>query len=200
MNDKFFDLRKEKQNRMINAALKNFAEKGYKHASTDDMVRDAGISKGLLFHYFGSKVGLYTFVYEYSARYMLLELDTQLGGVSHEFFEHIKLVERARLNAMREYPYMLKFLDTARGEDVKEALLAVEDRRNQYAEACEALKDSADTDRIPEDVDYIKLWNMMEFTIKGLMQERFLDASFQADMLYDEVAEYIDLMSRLVYK
>ena len=37
MNEKFFDLKKEKQDRMINAALKVFALNGYRHASTDDI-------------------------------------------------------------------------------------------------------------------------------------------------------------------
>ena len=63
MNDKFFDLKKEKQDRMINGALKVFALNGYQKASTDDIVKEAEISKGLLFHYFGSKAGLYIFVY-----------------------------------------------------------------------------------------------------------------------------------------
>ena len=57
MNEKFFDLKKEKQDRMINAALKVFALNGYRHASTDDIVREAAISKGLLFHYFENKLG-----------------------------------------------------------------------------------------------------------------------------------------------
>ena len=52
MNEKFFDLKKEKQDRMINAALRVFAIEGYQHGSTDDIVRDASVSKGLLFHYF----------------------------------------------------------------------------------------------------------------------------------------------------
>ena len=56
MNEKFFDLKKEKQDRMINAALKVFALNGYRHASTDDIVREAAISKGLLFHYFENKL------------------------------------------------------------------------------------------------------------------------------------------------
>lgn len=78
MNEKFFDLKKEKQDRMINAALKAFALSGYRHASTDDIVREAAISNGLLFHYFESKLGVYAFVYDYSVRYLLLELST--GG------------------------------------------------------------------------------------------------------------------------
>ena len=54
MNNKFFDLKKEKQDRIINAALSVFAKNGYAHASTDEIVREASISNGLLFHYFVS--------------------------------------------------------------------------------------------------------------------------------------------------
>ena len=91
MNEKFFDLKKEKQDRMINAALKVFAMNGYGHASTDEIVREAGISKGLLFHYFISKLGLYAFVYDYSVRYLLLELTT---GVNREETDFFKLVDQ----------------------------------------------------------------------------------------------------------
>ena len=87
MNEKFFDLKKEKQDRMINAALKVFARKGYEHASTDDIVKEAGISKGLLFHYFISKLGLYSFVYDYSVKYMMLELSTGVDKEETDYFE-----------------------------------------------------------------------------------------------------------------
>ena len=48
MNDKFFDLKSEKQDRMINASLKVFASNGYRHASTDDIVKEA-VSKAASF-------------------------------------------------------------------------------------------------------------------------------------------------------
>ena len=86
MNEKFFDLKKEKQDRMINAALKVFALNGYRHASTDDIVREAAISKGLLFHYFENKLGVYAFVYDYSVRYLLLELSTAVDAKETDLF------------------------------------------------------------------------------------------------------------------
>ena len=70
MNEKFFELKKEKQDRMINGAMKVFARNGYKRASTDDMVKEAGVSKGLWFHYFGNKLGLYDFIADYAVKYM----------------------------------------------------------------------------------------------------------------------------------
>ena len=87
MNDKFFDLKREKQDRMINAGLKVFAKYGYRHATTDDIVREAGISKGLLFHYFTNKVGLYVFLMDYSVRFLLLELSRSIQEEARDFFE-----------------------------------------------------------------------------------------------------------------
>ena len=43
MNSKFFDLKKEKQDRMINGALKVFAMQGYRHASTDEIVKERSL-------------------------------------------------------------------------------------------------------------------------------------------------------------
>ena len=100
MNEKFFDLKKEKQDRMINAALKVFALHGYRHACTDDIVKEAAISKGLLFHYFGSKLGVYAFVYDYSVRYLLLELSTAVDAKETDLFALLQQVECGKMHAM----------------------------------------------------------------------------------------------------
>lgn len=200
MNGKFFDLKKEKQDRMINAALKVFALHGYRHASTDDIVREAAISKGLLFHYFGSKLGVYTFVYDYSVRYMKLELSTTVDSGERDLFELMKQMEEARMHAMRGYPYMQQFLNRSMSEDVSEALLAIEEKRNILNDNYEAIRNQMDYTTLPAGVDGEKLRRMLDFTIKGLMTERFQDASFQPEMLYEEIVEYLDMMKKIVYR
>ena len=144
MNSKFFDLAKEKQDRMINAALKVFAENGYKGASTDDIVKEAGISKGLLFHYFSNKIGLYTFVYDYSTRYMMLELTSEVDSKETDFFEIYKQMEMAKLQVLKNYPYMQEFLNRAMYEDVHEAILAIEDKRSVLKECYEKIQNQID--------------------------------------------------------
>lgn len=198
MNGKFFDLKKEKQDRMINAALKVFALHGYRHASTDEIVREAAISKGLLFHYFGSKLGVYSFVYDYSVRYMTLELKASVDVGEKNLFEVMKQTERARMHAMRGYPYMQQFLNRSMSEDVSEALLAIEEKRNVLLETYQAIEAQPDYKSLPDAVDGHKLHKMLDFTIKGLMTERFEDASFQPDMLYEEIAGYLDMMKEIV--
>ena len=169
MNDKFFELKKEKQDRMINAALKVFAMQGYKHASTDDIVKEAGVSKGLLFHYFESKLGVYEFIYEYSVRYMVLELGTMVSRSETNLFDVMKQVEFARMNAMREYPYMQQFLNRATSEDVGEVLLATEEKRSILEEEYNRIKAQIRFTGFPAGVDGRKLQRMMDFTIKGLL-------------------------------
>ena len=56
---KEINIDQQKYERILQAALKRFATYGYQKANTDEIARDAGVSKGLIFHYFGKKQVLY---------------------------------------------------------------------------------------------------------------------------------------------
>lgn len=198
MNNKFLDLKKEKQDRIINAALKVFALQGYRHASTDDIVKEASISKGLLFHYFGSKLGVYDFIYDYSVRYMMIELKTNVDSKEKDMFVLLKQTEAARMHAMRGYPYMQQFLNRSMSENVSEALLAIEEKRNVLVDTYNAINEQMDFSTLPVGTDGEKLRKMLDFTINGLMTERFQDASFQPEMLYEEICSYLDMIKQLI--
>lgn len=200
MNEKFFDLKKEKQDRMINAALKIFAINGYRHASTDDIVSEAGISKGLLFHYFGSKLGLYTFLYDYSTRFMKLELTSGVSSTATDYFEIRKQMEYAKMQVLKNYPYMQEFLNRCRTEDVSEALMAIEKQRNVIQDVYAVLKNQSDRSLFVSDVEFEKLDAMLDYTINGLMTARFGTSSFHPEMLYEETVSYLDMMKKLAYK
>lgn len=66
MNDKFFKLPSEKQQRIINAAYKVFSQSGYKKAPMSEIANESGISKALLFHYFVNKKELYLYLWNYA--------------------------------------------------------------------------------------------------------------------------------------
>lgn len=63
--DKFHAIPPDKQTAILNAAMKEFLS-GYKKASTDNIIKAAGISKGLLFHYFGTKENLYNYLVDHT--------------------------------------------------------------------------------------------------------------------------------------
>ncbi|MGN0377318.1 MAG: TetR/AcrR family transcriptional regulator [Suilimivivens sp.] len=200
MNEKFFDLKKEKQDRMINAALKIFAMKGYEHASTDDIVREAGISKGLLFHYFISKIGLYSFVYDYSVKYLMLELSTGVSKGETDYFELIRQIRFSELQVMRNYPYMLQFLNESKKEDVSEALIATEEKRGVLPHQYNQIIRRADLKKFRPDVDMEKLTRMIELTVSGLMTEQFVSESFQPELFLEEIEKYLAMLKKLCYQ
>lgn len=45
----------EKQEKILNTALRMFAEQGYANTSTSSIAKEAGVSEGLIFRHFGSK-------------------------------------------------------------------------------------------------------------------------------------------------
>lgn len=193
MNDKFFDLKKEKQDRMINGALKIFALNGYQKASTDDIVKEAGISKGLLFHYFGSKAGLYIFVYEYSARYMSMELQRAVSLREKDLFRLLSQVEDAKNVLLRNYPYMQKFLLTHEEIQDEEIRKEIEDYTVLVPEAMREVMGRVDFDRICPDVDRDLLVRSMQYVTRGLM-ETALTEHMDAGTAHKEAKDFYEMM------
>lgn len=61
---------KANRDKLIAAARRAFASKGYAAASMDDITADAGLTRGALYHSFGGKAGLFAAVVEQIDREM----------------------------------------------------------------------------------------------------------------------------------
>lgn len=198
MNEKFFELKKEKQDRMINAALLVFSRYGYYHASTDEIVKVAGISKGLLFHYFGSKIGLYSFLYDYATRFVTLELAQNVDKGETEYFELYKQIVSAKAASMGQYPYIYLFLKRAEDETYAEALSEIMKRREKYQRIMEALRERADITVFPPEINYNKVWSMLDYTVDGVMEKELKQDTFRSDLFLEEAIEYVDMVNKMV--
>ena len=179
MNDKFFDLKKDKQDRIINAALQVFALNGYRHASTDDIVKLASISKGLLFHYFESKLGLYVFLYEYSSRFMLLEFSREIKETDNDLFLLMKKMETGRMRVLKMYPYMRRFLDMAEKEEWQVAVDAVAEAHKNYEDKIRNYLGQADYSALSPKASREKVIKCVEYTLKGLTEDFSSRADFK---------------------
>ncbi len=199
MNEKFFDLKKEKQDRMINASLRLFAENGYKHCSTDDIVREAGISKGLLFHYFGSKIGLYEFLYDYCVRFLTLELGNCVSGSETDYFNIIKAEEQAKKSVLKSYPYLQLFIDRSRTEDDENALFATSDLRNDLQATYDRLLNQADLSKFRKEVDPALINGMLQSTLGAIMADQLHSSGFNSDRYYKEGIKYVNLLQNICY-
>lgn len=61
-------------NRLLASARENFALKGLAGARIEDIAREAGVTKQLVYHYYGSKVSLFSTVLEDASRQIMGEL------------------------------------------------------------------------------------------------------------------------------
>ena len=101
MYEAFKKLPVAKQHRILDAAIKTIAEKGYEAASISTICRRARISNGALYKYFKNKEAMFFACVEYGVEVMMLELylkytneeDTLIGAVRnllHGFKEFTK--------------------------------------------------------------------------------------------------------------
>lgn len=192
MNEKFFDLSRAKQDRMINGALEVFAKNGFKHASTDDMVKAVDVSKGLWFHYFGSKLGLYTFVYGYSVKYMILELASAVDENEKNYFEIIKQIEFAKMRTSKSYPYMTMFLEKALEETDADILEQTAEDRRIYQEKMTGLIKNGEIPGIADKAKREKYKKIVHYTIEGIIRDKAFLA--ESETVYKEIKNYLDLL------
>ena len=79
----FFNLRPEKQERLLTAAAREFAAQPFHEASINSMIRAAGIPRGSFYIYFRDKEELFQYLVRESTEPLLLafrELLTRSGG------------------------------------------------------------------------------------------------------------------------
>lgn len=197
MNDKFFDLKRDKQDRIINAALKVFAADSFRHASTDEIVKEAGISKGLLFHYFISKMGLYSFLFDYSVKYMLFEYSRVISGEETDYFVIRQQMEWAKLNVLRNYPYMNAFIETGLRENQIDVIEETEEAKNTYLEQMNAYLMKGQKGTLQGGMREDQLEALIRFTVSGLAREQFENNSYQPQLLHEQIQEYLELIRRI---
>lgn len=74
--------RDTRRQQLVELGLKLFAKRAYEDVSIDEVAREAGMSKGLLYHYFGSKRGFFNEVVRSAADELVaaIEPDPTLSG------------------------------------------------------------------------------------------------------------------------
>jgi TetR/AcrR family transcriptional regulator len=102
----------EKRERIVDAAMRSFAEHGYHAARIEDLAAQLGFAKGSIFQYFGSKAGLFLEAYKKSVRSFPAYLDSPAQVREKGFFEILRywLLRTERLVREDWIPYRVALL------------------------------------------------------------------------------------------
>ena len=200
MNDKFFEIKSEKQERILNAAIKVFALNGYRKASTDVIVQEASISKGLLFHYFTNKLSLYEYVIDYSIKYMNFEFNVSVNKYEKDFFELQTTMEQAKIRVMKAYPYMQQFLASLKYETDEKAKAVIGENAYALESMINVIYKQADTSKFQDYVVVQKVVDMIRWMSDSFLKEHLVEGDTDADALVAEFSKYLKMIRAHFYK
>ncbi|MBC6314962.1 TetR/AcrR family transcriptional regulator [Listeria grandensis] len=99
----------DKRDKILQVAVREFAEHGYKAASTNQICDAAGVSKGLIFHYFGSKEKLYTAAVTYSMDLAMREVSME-EMPKGDFVQGAIWSTKQKLSFSRKYPAVFQLI------------------------------------------------------------------------------------------
>lgn len=200
MNDKFFEIKNEKQERILNAAIKVFALNGYRKASTDVIVQEASISKGLLFHYFSNKLSLYEYIIDYSIKYMNFEFTNSISKYEKDFFELQMMMEQAKIRVMKVYPYMQQFLASLKYESDEKAKEVIGENAYALESMINVIYKQADTSKFQDYVVVQKVVDMIRWMSDSFLREHLVEGDTDADALVTEFSKYLKMIRAHFYR
>jgi len=192
---KFLSQPQEKQNKIVTAAMTVFGEVGYKKAYISEIAAAAGISKALIFHYFGSKKGLYSYLVYYTGKIVMTEAQEKKDTLNKDFFERVAVITKFRLSIKKRYPAMSSFMESVYGEDDEEVtediarLLAIATDMHAKVTLNPGEENIFKNDVVPEQVV-----NLISTYVEGVMHA-WNDESVVDEVMKD-VTECFELLKR----
>lgn len=193
----------EKEDRIINAATKVFAENGYKRASTNAIVKEAGISKGILFHYFKSKKDLYLSLYEHLSEMFAEKIYDRLDWEERDIFEIIRQVSVIKFEMFSTYPDLINFLNSVFHEEDVEVKEEVEKIRESLTDSSfTKLFSNIDATKFREGIDVRKAIQVIYWTFEGFANQQQAKAKSMsvADIYKEDVLAELDSYTELLKK
>ncbi len=168
-----------KRARILESAMRHFAERGYHATRIEDIATELSIAKGSVFQHFGSKEGLFLAGYKKAVTSFPAWLDAPPEIVARGFFATLRYwLERTdRLLRENWIPYRIALLGNY-GTDLKLRQEINRFLRDQDVYGTAAfVRMGVDRGDLRSDVDQAMIVSMMEWTV-----DRFQDALLTEEM------------------
>lgn len=198
---KFLSLKPEKQERIINAAIKEFAKKGYKNTATDDITKEANISKGALFHYFNSKKDLFLFLYDHTLEILMNEFFGKIDLDEKDILKRLRQVLLIECMLVNKYPDMLDFVKVANFEESDEVKNDMESRNKEYLiNGYSQVLNNFDTSKFKEGINIKRALDVIIWTMEGFSakQKERIKQNPITNLNFDEILSEMDIYFELL--
>lgn len=169
----FSELDVHKKDMITEVILNEFAEKSYSEASTNSIVKNAGISKGSLFKYFEKKEDMYFYIIDYIMSAFTNDIKGEITSLPQDIFERTIKYAEIEFGWYVKNPVKYKLLKKAFDKNDSEIYKKNEQRYLIQGETLYyKLFDSVDFSEYSTPKD--KLLNVLKWFLEGFNKE-FMD-------------------------
>lgn len=204
---KIINLDSKRRDAILNAALKEFATKGFDEASTNVIAKEAGISKGLMFHYVNSKKDLFLFLYDYCTDMIDKEYFDLMNFNEKDIFERLRQSYLLQLELLQKHPWIFEFNKISaitRSDEINKEL---EERlKRKQSLCCETMFDLIDESKFREGLDIEKCKQLIFWANIGFANQMLEEIrNSEIDKLdYDRITAkldgYLNELRKIFYK
>ena len=198
MNEKFFTLPLEKQQRIINAAYKVFAQNCYKKAPMSEIAYEGEISKALLFHYFKNKKDLYMYLWDNAMELTKKSIRYYETTQTTDFFEMLKRSLLAKCSLMRDYPYIYQFSLQAYYETDPEIKQVIQLSFSDASQASEKIVyETIDATSLRNDIEFGVMYQEIIYAVDGYMLSKYRSGKINVDEIEKDIDLLIDFWRKV---
>lgn len=199
--DKFYNLTVDKQTTIVDAALQAFGTNGYKKTSVSDIANVAGISKAMVFHYFGTKKDLYLFLLDYCFQLIMEEIDEKFDKDITDFFERITMAATIKTGVIKKHPAALSCLSSVffeSNEEVKEDIKKWMSKSDVFRD--KIAFEGMDYSKFKEGVDVKLVMKMLMWISEGFVNQAKSNQVMDLDNMMKDFTESMNLLKSNLYK
>lgn len=202
--DAFERIPEEKRERIVMTALKEFSEKEYSAASTNAIAKNAGVSKGILFRYFGDKAGLFLYLISWCDKQILLAAASDHALDGNDVIDVVLSSLQSKMRAAKRRPLETAFYVKAFQTDVPpEIRRFLEVRIEASMQIMKRIEEGFDESKLKAGYSKSQVMNVINWVVEGLTRE-FIESPAMAFGDYEsiraEVEAYMLLLRKMFFK
>lgn len=197
----FLNLDKEKQERIIDAAINEFSLRSYDEAKISNIIRDSKIPRGSFYQYFIDKMDIYKYIFTKMGEKKMLSMGDSINNPEQiPFLELFRTLYKMGMKFAYENPKAVKitsFLLSSKGEAfdevMKNNLILAKVYYKGYIESDQALG------RINPDIDAEILTELFVNMITNVSVDQLLlskDQTLDLDKLNERVEKVLYILEK----
>lgn len=199
----FEKLPDSKQELILSIGIKEFSQKSYKDVSTDNITKKCQISKGILFHYFGSKKEYYFYCLEKAMERLMTKTDEINGS---DFYEILFASMNQKILMCMQFKDEMHLVNMAS----RDASIEIAQQKNEFIrsymgrgqlESVEILRRAVATLEFKEEENRQRTVEGLHIYINAVLNKYLLLYQQMPDQFFEnsekikaEMKEYLDMM------